>query len=181
MLSELEHAVLGVVWLHKPCTPYRVRKVFRESPSGHWSGSAGSIYPLMRRLEAKGLLRSARRRRDLRAGRLYELAKRGRAELVRWLEPPLPPASDLMNFDPLRVRIRFLGASRPSRRPAMVAEAIESLRSLAAQIQSKADADRAASDVFRMMSHRGALLSVRAQITWLKEVHQTLKFAEKAR
>jgi PadR family transcriptional regulator len=48
-LTELESCVLGVVWQRGPCTAYTVR---RE----HWSSSAGSIYPVLARLESLGLI-----------------------------------------------------------------------------------------------------------------------------
>ena len=54
--SELEGAVLGVIWQEGPCTAYTIRKQFVASPSPQWSGSAGAIYPLVRRLEKKRLL-----------------------------------------------------------------------------------------------------------------------------
>ena len=47
--TELEAAVLGVVWQDGPCTPYAIRQHFLESPAPRWSGSAGAIYPLVRR------------------------------------------------------------------------------------------------------------------------------------
>src|SRR5262245_13459166 len=46
-LTELEGTALGVIWAGQPCTPYRVRRVFLDSPSPSWSGSAGAIYPLI--------------------------------------------------------------------------------------------------------------------------------------
>ncbi|HZE88705.1 MAG TPA: PadR family transcriptional regulator, partial [Verrucomicrobiae bacterium] len=57
-LSELEGATLGVVWSEQPCTPYAIRRVFQTSPSPFWSGSAGAIYPLVERLETRGLVRA---------------------------------------------------------------------------------------------------------------------------
>ena len=59
-LTELEGAALGVVVRDGPCTSYVVKEMFRGSPSEFWSGSAGSIYPLMRRLEERGLVASKR-------------------------------------------------------------------------------------------------------------------------
>ena len=68
-LSELEYVVLGVVRQEAPCTPYVIRQVFAHSPSSYWSGSAGAIYPLVRRLERRGLLESTERRRGSRTSR----------------------------------------------------------------------------------------------------------------
>src|SRR6185436_18926108 len=71
--TDLEQTVLGIVWRDGPCTPYHVRSVLLRSPSSHWSGSAGAIYPLVKRLEARGLARSRAVRTGRRAGREVEL------------------------------------------------------------------------------------------------------------
>ena len=175
MLSELEHVVLGVVGMEQPCTAYAVRQVFRASPSSHWSGSAGAIYPLVRRLEKQGLLRSTARRGDRRSTRLYRLTTQGQTELRAWLRPPLPDASALMDIDPLRVRIRFLGALRKGERAAVLAEAQAKLRGHVERLQAEARQDRDRGDLYRYLVSRGAMRSVRAQLSWLAEVERTLQ------
>ena len=49
-LSEIEACVLALVSVDGPATPYAIRKVFLNSPNPQWSGSAGTIYPLIGRL-----------------------------------------------------------------------------------------------------------------------------------
>ena len=51
VLSELEGVCLGLVRKHEPCTAYRVRQELKAAPSSHWQASAGSVYPLLTRLE----------------------------------------------------------------------------------------------------------------------------------
>ena len=93
MVSELEHVVLGVVRLKQPCSPCWIRMDFAESPSSHWSGSAGAIYPLVRRLERRGLLKSTVRRGDRRETRLYRLTLKGRNRREPKLKQPWPPTA----------------------------------------------------------------------------------------
>ena len=174
MLSELEHVVLGVVGMEQPCTAYVIRQVFRKSPSSHWSGSAGAIYPLVRRLEKQRLLRSTARGGDRRSARLYRLTNQGQTELRTWLRPPLPDASALMDLDPLRVRIRFLGALRDAERGAVIEEAQAKLRTHIKRLQAEARQDRARGDLYRYLVSRGAIRSVRAQLSWLAEVERAL-------
>lgn len=175
MLSELEHVVLGVVWVEQPCTAYAVRMVFQGSPSSYWSGSAGAIYPLMRRLHARRLLRAAVRHGDRRGTRLYSLTDRGLDTLKAWLRPPLPPGADLMDMDPLRARIRFLGALKSNECRAVLKEAQTNLRDHLARLESDNREDRSSGDTYRYLVSRGAILSVRAQLSWLAEVEKTLR------
>ena len=174
MVSELEHVVLGVVRLKQPCSAYAIRMVFAESPSRHWSGSAGAIYPLVRRLEGHGLLKSTRRRGDRRETRLYRLTPKGRNRLGSWLRPPLPDAAGLMVLDPLRVRVRFLEAVAVRDRHAIVDDAEAKLREQLKRIRLEAKNARKRGDVFLYLSHRGALRSLQAQVDWLREVRETL-------
>src|SRR5262252_1915289 len=103
-LTELEGAVLGVIARSSPCTPYRVRRVFLDSPSPYWSGSAGAIYPLLRRLEQRGLLTSRKRRTGRRAALAYTLTARGTQAFRAWLQPPWPTVVTGVPADPLRTR-----------------------------------------------------------------------------
>ena len=60
-LSELEGAVLGLIWRQGPLTAHAVRSVFAGSPTPYFSGSEGSIYAVVRRLEGRGLIRGQAR------------------------------------------------------------------------------------------------------------------------
>lgn len=173
--SELEYVVLGVVWDAQPCTAYAVRKVFVESPSSHWSGSAGAIYPLLRRLQRQGLLRSRVRRGDQRGSRLFQLTDAGRAALRAWLQPPLPSASSLMSVDMLRVRMRFFGALPARGRQAVLAEAAQKLTAQLEVVRADAARFKRAGDTFAYLMARGAVLSVRAQLAWLREAREQLR------
>ncbi len=174
MASELEQAVLGVVWLHQPCTAYQVRKIFAQSISSHWSGSAGSIYPLLRRLEDQGVVKSAAREGDSRGTLLYKVTRRGAGKLKAWLKPPLPSAEHLLTMDPLRVRVRFFDAISPKQRMAVVVDARAKLASHLALARELAKAAERQGDTHLHLAHRSGILSIRAQIAWLREVEATV-------
>lgn len=110
-LTELEGAALGVVARDGPCTAYSVKEVFRASPSDFWSGSAGSIYPLMKRLEDRGLLISESSSTGRRGSQLYRVTRGGRAAFRRWLTDV--ERATAIGFDPLRTRMVFLSALSP--------------------------------------------------------------------
>jgi DNA-binding PadR family transcriptional regulator len=113
-LTELEGAALGVVVRDGPCTSYAVKELFRASPSEFWSGSAGSIYPLMRRLERRGLIVSAEGSTGRRGRRLHRVTAAGRRAFARWLGDARRAAG--MGFDPLRTRLVFLDLLPPRAR-----------------------------------------------------------------
>src|SRR5262245_25540240 len=106
-LTELEGTTLGIIGVRGACTPYAVRREFLVSPSPYWSGSAGAIYPLIARLEKRGLIRVADRTADQRSGKLYCLTASGRRTLRNWMGTPLPPEVTGVPPDPLRNRIEY--------------------------------------------------------------------------
>ena len=105
-LTELEGATLGVITRDGPCTSYAVKELFRASPSEFWTGSAGAIYPLMRRLEQRGLVSSKTTATGRRGSRTYRLTAQGRKAFQAWLTDADRAAA--MGFDPLRTRVLFL-------------------------------------------------------------------------
>jgi DNA-binding PadR family transcriptional regulator len=84
VLTELEGAILGVLRREPGLTAYKVRKTFLDSISAEWSGSAGAVYPALRRMEAAGFIRAGKER-DGRGGQGYVLTKQGSATHDDWL------------------------------------------------------------------------------------------------
>src|SRR5262249_43714202 len=122
-LSELEGCVLGFIWKHGPTTAYAVRKEMLDSPSSHWSGSAGAIYPLLERLQKQRLVAAKAGARGERSHTLYQLTEAGNKALLAWLAPTLGPDIISVAPDPLRTRMYFLRALSPARRRAFLKEA----------------------------------------------------------
>jgi DNA-binding PadR family transcriptional regulator len=173
-LSELEACVLGLVWAEGPCTAYAVRRIFQLSPSPHWSGSAGAIYPIVARLTTRRLIRSRPHATGRRRSRLYEITPRGLDGLRLWLGPPLPDWAAAIPADPLRTRLRFLGALPPRRRNAFLAEAEAGLREHL-QVLKKDFQRRREDDRFSRLMARGAIRMVQARLAWIREIGRELE------
>ena len=167
--SELEGCVLGDLWKHGACTAYSIRKALLDSPSLHWSGSAGAVYPLLARFEDRGFVRSKKAMQGDRAGWLYSITPAGQGRLLAWLGPPIAPDVVSITPDPLRTRVYFLDALAPRRRKAFFMQARaaleEHLAVLAAQ-DTRETLDR--------LALRGAIALTRARIAWLEDVRRAL-------
>jgi len=84
-LTTLEYALLGLLSF-VPSSGYDVHRLFTTTPLGHFSSSPGAIYPALRRLERRGLLRAALdRSRETRPRRVYSIAPAGEAALEMWV------------------------------------------------------------------------------------------------
>lgn len=168
-LSELEGTVLGHLWKHGPTTAYAVRRAFLDSPSSHWSGSAGAVYPVLERLERVGVVRSESAPRGGRDASHYSLTSRGRARFLAWIEPPF--AADVISVppDPLRTRAHFFSAIPPARRARFFTIAIAGLRRHLVELDPTAIDDE---DDRRALA--GAKAVVRARIAWLEAMRRAI-------
>ncbi|HYL78109.1 MAG TPA: PadR family transcriptional regulator [Bryobacteraceae bacterium] len=172
-LSEMEVCVLALIWSDGPCTPYAVRQVFLKSPSPQWSGSAGSIYPLVERLKKRKLIRSTAHSTGRRQGRLLAVTPAGIRAVETWLEPVIPDWVAGVPADPLRTRIRFLGALPPMKQKAFLKSALESMERLLAEMRRDYP-ERRARGGFEFWMARGAMMAMRSRLSWLRQLAQAV-------
>ena|SRR5450755_42115 len=172
-LSEMEACVLALIWLDGPVTAYALRLVFLKSPSPQWSGSAGSIYPLLARLERSRLVRSTAQSTGRRPGKLFSLSPAGRRAVQKWLEPDIPGWVAGVPPDPLRTRIGFLDALPPNQQKAFLRSAQKAVEEQLGKVL-RDNHSRPAKAGFEYWTARGALLAMRARRAWLRELAQAL-------
>lgn len=119
-LTDLEGAVLAEIAKRGVATSYVVTRAFAASPSEYWSGSAGAVYPLIKRLLARGMV-TAQADADGKRPRLdYSLTDAGRAAMEEWLLDAKRASG--MGFDPLRTRLAHLELIDPKRRKKFLRE-----------------------------------------------------------
>jgi DNA-binding PadR family transcriptional regulator len=169
MLSELEGCVLGLLWKRKRTTAYAIRRSMLDSPSSHWSGSAGAIYPLLERLEKRGLVRSRPAARGDREGWHYELTRRGRERFLDWLGPPFAPDVVCLAADPLRTRAHFMGALPARKRAKFLTDARAELERHLRALKVEPDFDD-----YDRIAMRAAIRVTRAKMQWIDEVGREL-------
>lgn len=127
-LSELEGAVLGELAKRGESTAYALRRCFASSPSSHWSGSAGAVYPVVERLAAERLVVARDATTGKRAARKFAITAAGRKRLAAWLLQPFGRELDSLPPDRVRTRVHFLGALSVRDRESFLRAAIEHLR-----------------------------------------------------
>jgi len=110
-LSTLGYALLGLLY-QQDRSGYDLRKFFSGTPMTSFSDSPGSIYPALRRLEQRGLVRSRiQERSGLRRRRLFHLTPAGIAELRRWQKQPIVRDDIIRGTGELMLRFSFMDQS----------------------------------------------------------------------
>lgn len=168
-LTELEACVLGVVENEGPCTAYTVRARFATSPTKRWSGSAGAIYPLVRRLGAAGLLSETTRPRGSRSSSHHAVTDAGRAALRQWLTQPADDEVVSIPVDPVRTRLFFLETLSPAQRRDWVRRVDRRLAAQAEALRREWQEDDFRSEIERLAA-RGTLEMVEARLRWFASV-----------
>lgn len=173
-LTELEACVLGVVERYGPCTAYAVRARFAASPTRRWSGSAGAIYPLVRRLAAAAFLSETVRPRGSRSSTRYAVTEEGRAALRQWLIQPADDDgldNDMISIpvDPVRTRVYFLEALSPAEQRNWVDRVGQQLTAQADALRQEWQEDAFPNEIERLAA-RGTLDMVEARLRWFASV-----------
>jgi DNA-binding PadR family transcriptional regulator len=174
-MSDLEMAILGVIWKRAPCTAYVVAREFSGSPSSHWRGSAGAVYPAIERMHRLGLIKQ---RRDVRLGRpcsLLSLSARGLARLRAWLAPPLDEAAATITHDPVRTRTFFLAALPPDQQRQFLEDAERQLQAQIPVLEAEIDRYRQSGDWFSEQAQKGTLHVMAGRLAWLREFRAGLE------
>jgi DNA-binding PadR family transcriptional regulator len=107
-LTLLEYALLGL--LHQtPQSGYALRKLFATTPLAHFSDSPGSIYPALRRLQARKLIAgTVEREHVLRPRQTFRLTDAGRTALKAWAGAPVTEDDVIYGSDSLMLRFSFV-------------------------------------------------------------------------
>ncbi len=109
LASQLEYALLGLI-RQAPQSGYDLRKVFSSTPMRHFSDSPGSIYPALRRLEARGWVApKTESGHNARKRQAYRVTPAGKTAFLHWLCTPITREDVIHKLDELMLRFAFLG------------------------------------------------------------------------
>ncbi len=95
-LTPFEHILLGLICT-APSSGYDLKRIFAATPMGIYQPSSGTLYPALRRLEQRGLVKaqapSGQDGQPARHRRVYEPTQTGLADHLNWLRAPVEPAT----------------------------------------------------------------------------------------
>lgn len=160
-LTELEGAVLTEIAHRGNKTSFQVRRAFERSPSSSWSGSAGAVYPAIKRLVGAGLI-DAVADASKRGTRLLALTASGHAALENWFCDPVAAAS--IGADPFRLRAGLWNTLTPVRRRTVIAAMRAAVTAEMAKLDNRDDLDpveHAGNDLARALQEM--------RLAWLAE------------
>jgi DNA-binding PadR family transcriptional regulator len=168
--TELEYCALGVIWRRGPCSAYAVRSEFAKSASAYWSASAGSIYPVVKRLLEAGLVVGRHRSDGRRVSQELSATAKGVKALRAWIER-MDRISTSATYDSVRTRLLFLEAlDNRARREAVLTSAEAETNARLAELRKLDETD----DPMEALATIGAVYELEARLAWLKEIRPRL-------
>lgn len=173
--TELESCVLAIIEQLGPCTPYAVRRYLSVSLSSYWSGSAGAIYPMLRRLAGRGWLAVDEKPFGSRVRRSYRLTDSGRRRLRRWLSAPVPGPVVAHTFDPIRARVFFLDMVSDRAKLGFLDDAIKKTTELLGAHHEGREGLPLDSSAWELHGREGAIRELEARVEWLIEVRASVE------
>ena len=160
--NRTEFAVLGLLALGAR-TGYDIKKMADEALGHFWNESFGHIYPILRRLEARGWVTSAVEPQEGRPDRkVYALTPAGQRRVAAWLAEVSWPKPDLAEF---HLKLVAAAAARLADPVELVAAQRRELLRRLHEVQQAVLAEPA--DSAGVLLLEGVVLRLQADLRWL--------------
>ena len=164
----MEGVCLGLIRKHEPCTAYLVRQELRSAPSSHWQASAGSVYPLFKRLQQDGMVATTSDKKDGRGRKLLRITPQGRASLKKWLLAGADPEIISSVMDPIRSRTYFLEALSVAQRASYLDKLVAEMERYLSTTKTHLSGMPQTDDGYARLGALGAVKITEARLEWLK-------------
>jgi DNA-binding PadR family transcriptional regulator len=177
--TTLEFALLGLV-RQKPQSGYDLRKTFATTAMRHYSDSPGSIYPALKRLEARGWIEAVPRRDDEdnhpRRRQVFTLTTPGKEALVEWISRHITRDDVVFRLDELMLRFAFMDTNVPRAIPCQFlleferefAPYVDELRAQLAAMSSKFPLHTG------VLAFESGIEKMEAQLSWARRSRERL-------
>jgi DNA-binding PadR family transcriptional regulator len=168
-LSDNEGSLLCEIHREQPVTAYQLVRAYARSPVGRFNKSKGQVYPLIRRLIARGLITAASVEGDRRGTEQLTLTSAGEAALHGWAGQILDHHTLLE--DPLRTKMLAFDLLDNDEILAWVDRAQAALRAKREELEIYG---QSIVGPFQDLIHANALLCIDSRLGWLDAARKAM-------
>lgn len=162
LLTDHEGSLLTLVLRRQPVTAYQLLRIYAQSPVSSFNESKGSLYPLIRRLKARGLIAAERVDGDGRGAERLTCTAAGKAAARRWVKVLEP--RHILPDDPLRTKAISFGLLDAGERRAWV----DAARALTQAKMAEVEAYLIGLDLpYKEAIEANALGALQTRLAWL--------------
>jgi DNA-binding PadR family transcriptional regulator len=169
-ISLLGYALLGLLY-SQPSSGYDLRKIFALTPLRSFSDSPGAIYPALRRLEERRLIRGkVQEGSGLRRRKIYRLSAEGVAALKQWLIRPVTSEDIVRGMDELLLRFAFMDSVVERSVPIEFLRALErELKSYVPTIREYLRSEQSKMPTSGRLALESGIRSYEAHLRWVRD------------
>lgn len=164
-ITENEGNLLSLVLRTQPVTPYQLVRTYEQSPTPTISSSKGSVYPMIRRLTARGLLQTKRVPGDGRNPETLRCTEAGKQAVREWLKDLR--RDHTLPGDPMRTRILAFGLLSRDEQIEWIVNAKALMEAKREEVEAYG---RSVSVPFQDIVHASAVLAIEAKQAWLERL-----------
>ena len=161
-LTDHEGALLAEVLRRQPVTAYRITKAYGIDPVSSFNSSKGQVYPMIKRLAQRRLLKSIAISGDARGTETWECTKKGEAALREWLKTVRP--GHLLLEDPMRTKIMSFDLLDHDEKLEWVFNAKAELHTKLGELEAYG---KSVDVPFQAFVHDNAVSSIKSRMDWL--------------
>lgn len=168
--SLLGYALLGL--LHQqPLSGYDLRKIFSSTPIGEFSDSPGAIYPALRRLQERGLVRGVvQASKGLRKRRVFRITPKGLESFKAWQSRPIVRDDMIRRSGELLLRFAFMDQTfGPERALAFLREFARELSSYIPSLRQHLDAHATEMPLSGRLALESGVQDYEARLRWARK------------
>jgi DNA-binding PadR family transcriptional regulator len=166
----LGYALLGL--LHQqPLSGYDLRKIFASTPIGEFSDSPGAIYPALRRLQERGLVRGVvEESKGLRKRRVFRITPKGLTSFKAWQSQPIVRDDMIRRSGELLLRFAFMDQTfGPERALAFLREFARELSSYIPSLRQHLDVHANEMPLSGRLALESGVQDYEARLRWARK------------
>ena len=168
-LTEDEGIFLALLVRIAPATAYQISKIYADSPVSNFGTSKGKIYPLIHRLEERGLLKKKKIAVDARGSELLTPTAACRRAVREWVMELKP--EHFLPDDPLRTRLQSFDLLTADEQKEWIAKAKSGLQ---AKLEELENYGQSVAVPFKDQVHDNAVMSVETRMDWLDGLQKAI-------
>lgn len=171
----LEYIILGFL-MYKEFSGYDLKQVMLRSTSNFFDASFGSIYPALKRLEAKGFIHSREEVEGGKYKKIYAISATGKSEFMNWLEQPIEFSKTQQDH---LVKVFFLGFLPQEKAVQALQCLIKKVEPVLGKLTESQSKIKAKTDIYQYSTLLYGIHYYRFIIEWIHGLIEELSMKEK--
>jgi DNA-binding PadR family transcriptional regulator len=172
--STLEFALFGLL-RQKAQAGYDLRKTFTETAMRHYSDSPGSIYPALRRLQARGWIEAEPK--DRRGREVFHPSPAGISAFVEWLSRDMTYDDVVLRSNEMMLRFAFMDGNVPRPTAARFLEQFEhELKRYVGELRGQFEQMSSQFPIHTgVLAFQSGIEGLEAQLSWAQKARRRLE------